>query len=250
MKNKLINIENLKLNLYSNILNENNSNSSLKGFASVINEDKVLKYQYYTFKNIKELCKIGSLNESIKSELTFLDHFTIEDYKKSQSKLKQFVNEITYNSIDVVNDNIQTIMELYIFNGLTPYTSKTIDKLITEIKNINDKQEIIVISEDIDNNSDIISSELVLKHSLNKFNEKYNTLLTEQQKSEIRIINGNDMKEQKLLFDKTKNKVINELKKDEEIDVNDLKEAINKINEMTYNTNNFLNDIIDLNSLI
>ena len=121
---------------------------------------------------------------------------------------------------------------------------------ITEIKNINDKQEIIVISEDIDNNSDIISSELVLKHSLNKFNEKYNTLLTEQQKSEIRIINGNDMKEQKLLFDKTKNKVINELKKDEEIDVNDLKEAINKINEMTYNTNNFLNDIIDLNSLI
>lgn len=243
---KLVNIDKIKRGLYNNILKESHS-ESLNEFVGLISQDSVLQYQFYVSKNIKDALDEGvdNIKDVIKENLSFLDQYTEADYTNAQKKIHKFIIFEKGVYVDKLESSVYKLIESHIFNGFTPVTSRLINNVIKEHKELPKVEKVITEHIDIGVNTDVI-----IKVVLDKFNKKYGQDLNESQKVLLNAIFNDDYVKQEECFESIKNTVISSLEKDVDLDSELLKETVNKIKSMVYSKDSLINDVISLNNLI
>ncbi len=246
----MINIGKIKDRIYSGLINEN-TDVEFKNFFNILSKDQNLMYEFYVYNNIKSY-KTSDIEDAkmyIDTNLALIGGILKEDRIESLTKLKKYNKS---GRTSAINESIEKLIGISI-DGINPMNLNTYQsnmKFVCEHILKNDKQ-VTKINEEEKVDLDGFTFEMVLNKVTEKLNEKYGDDLNEQECEMIKGILSFDESKEKVIFENYKKEIIGYLNSDEDINqIPDLAEAITKINEMVYNPETFMDDLIDLSELI
>lgn len=197
MKNNLGIINAIFLENLSEILKKKNGGKIIKEYASLIRKNKPLMKEYMVYNHIENLKKSENVKEHVMEAISYMDDVNLKDLKLLHEKIYNILESNNIKKdIMLQNKNLYESIESLIFNR------KKIKFISENIKNIG------LIKEHIENKpqgpeeskeEEIISENIdgLLTIALNNFNEKYESLLTEDEKKVFKEITSSHNKEEK-----------------------------------------------------
>lgn len=256
---KIVNLYDLKLNLFSKTINESNGKTKLDKYIELISKSPVLLYENYIYDNLLDLSKGYDITDSFLMEnLNFLDKFTKEEIYEANVEL--FKSKLTSLNEDIKQPSktLTALIEMYV-NGITP--ANLIDfnnKKVVFLKEINEEKckkdletesDVLVEFEGLE--EDIIENSLVNEYVIKFFNDKYKDKLDENQINLINILfKEGDDSDKKVVFNEYKNNVLSKINEMSDVDDEIKKQVVERINEITYNPTTLIDNFIVLNELI
>lgn len=256
---KIVNLYELKLDLFSKSLNESN-NKVFNNYVNLISKTDILLYENYIFDNLLDLSDNVEINDNfIKENLSFLDKFNKEDIFKVNEQLAKQTSFVTNNCTRKSAESLTKLIEMYV-NGITPanlveFTNKK-KQFINEIK-LEKEQKIAedVESEEKSNQEDIddtgLSADFVNEYVVKFFNDKYKDKLDEKQSKLLNVLfkEGNDS-EKINHFNEYKQHVLEKVSLMEDVSFDIKQKVTERINEITYNPATLIDSFMMLNDLI
>lgn len=234
----------------------NNSKNEVFKLVETISKSPVLIYEFYAINNIENASTDNDFLASklIDSQIKLFEGFTVDEIKNSHKLLESFISESAVKSIDNSKLDLYNSISTLIVESLKDFgesdvnkTYKSYEKIINYIKNnVNENEEKDKDSNVINENTDI---DHVIKIATNIYNEKYSSLNENEKKIvEISVYGTNE--EKKNLFEEYKNYNTKKLKSIDSNGIEDkINEAIDKLNKLSYNEDNFVKDIGELYTL-
>lgn len=225
--NKLINFISEKQNFLFE--NKKECGKFLKEYVQLLKNNKILFEKYHLINKLNE-----GINENIKEEFitdvinVFNNNFTKKDIKESEIKLNKVINDFLpktlleeYNK-SVCNDELCESFDVLFTKNLN---TKNIEQLISCKKYINENIKTIkpVVKTEYDIIIEKVTPDVLSKKLIEKFNLKYDTLLKPEEKTIFKKILESNTDEKKV-------SLLNELKSDCLIDVNELLKECDDVN--------------------
>jgi hypothetical protein len=257
MKNINIGIANLiianklKDSYFNNMLYEE-SKTFVSDFFSVIKNSPILQLEFKVFDNLenKHIENEISATRYIDNNIKLFETYTISEIDNERAKLNQIIgDEIIPIGESTPKIELYEAIDVLITESLLNPKDIDVDKIhesFTKVLNHIKTSKAILI-ENVDNEDQI--NEGVIELAITKYNEKYESMPIEDRNLLETLIKSNEIEMQKIL-ETYKNDCILLLKEVVDEDVsNNVTKSIVKINEMKYNKNCVINDIIKLYEL-
>jgi len=172
-----------------------------KNFLKILKENETLRTAFIVYKNLE--------TKTIKNEVEAIEYLKesislLQDYRGEKSistQSEKLISLLESNGIDVQNVNTKKIHENIQNLITTKKSASTIDKLHESKKEVvswlmSDKE---FINEDQTYVNTEIDPKKFLEIAVNKFNEKYNESLTEEEKNILKVLRENNEEKNKTL---------------------------------------------------
>ncbi len=249
----MINFGQIKKSAYKAALNEEKTDNISKFFAK-ISKSKALVYEFYIYNNIKKthMSDRNDAKSFLKENISFLEQVSLEDREKGINKVKSFLNENT--SIDTLDSKIHNLIEIKL-KGVNPKNitmfNESFEYVVDFIMN-NEKVNNVISENTIFDHDEFktLGFNTILKQVGKTFDKKYGSELNENDNKMIKDLMSFDQSKEINVFNTFKDKVINEIKGSTELSQELITESVDRISEMKYDQDNFIDDIIMLNDLI
>ncbi len=253
--------DSLVKNASSLYLNENKIDKTLKEFLNVVKSSPILTLEFIVYKNIenKYISDDVLATRYIDENISMLKDFTKKEIIEENDKLSNFINE------DYVIDNhksrLYESIESIIIENSKESKYKNIDKIhgsfeyiLNHIKN-NKANDIIQENKSVfeEYKDKYLNTDFIFNNAVKKFNEKYSHL-SEGEKRVLKVIINEQEDKKELLFNEIINETIDKvdtmLKAEDDPNIsNKLIKVKTKINEMKFNKETLIDDIVKLNAL-
>jgi hypothetical protein len=185
----------------SHISKDKSGSKMYKKYLKLIKENESLKTAFIVFKNIE--------TKTIKNELMALDYLkeckSLFDNYKGENSLKENIKKLTNlldeYGVEYSNKETTPLHESLQKYFLTKKTVTSLDMLQESQNTIVEwlKQEKEVINEESDFLRDNVDPKKFLKIATEKYNEKYDKVLTEEEKNILKVLKENNEDEIKEL---------------------------------------------------
>ena len=252
MENVNVGIVNLIIaNELKNSFSKNELNESVqtltKELLSIIKESPILQLEYKVINNIEnkfienELAATRYIDNNIK----LFEIYTIDEIEKEHNKLKGLVNEnITVDDerLDLYN-SIHTL----IIESLNDYEKINVDEIHEAFTYTLNHVRTPKNNKTLTNDDSI--NERIIEIAIDKYNQKYSSL-NEEEKSLIKKLASSNEREKRELFESYRNENISIFKGIEENGIEEkVSKTLVKLNEMTFNKETAIDDILKLYEL-
>jgi len=252
MENVNVGIVNLIIaNELKNSFSKNELNESVqtltKELLSIIKESPILQLEYKVINNIEnkfienELAATRYIDNNIK----LFEIYTIDEIEKEHNKLKGLVNEnITVDDerLDLYN-SIHTL----IIESLNDYEKINVDEIHEAFTYTLNHVRTPKNNKTLTNDDSI--NESIIEIAIDKYNQKYSSL-NEEEKSLIKKLASSNEREKRELFESYRNENISIFKGIEENGIEEkVSKTLVKLNEMTFNKETAIDDILKLYEL-
>lgn len=264
MKNANIGIVNLiisnklKNSYFSNTLIDESKKIAFS-FFDILKNSPILQLEFKVFNNIenKHIDNDIIATRYIDNNIKLFEVYTLAEIENEREKLKIFLTENILPSLVKENQSFN-LKKIDLYNA--------IDNLIQESLNDYDKIDVDAIHESftlvlnhikeskntpeniLSENMNLINEE-VIEIAVNKFNEKYESLIEDDKNLLQKLIKSNNIEKQELL-ETYKNETLSILEGLNKVNIKDsITKAIQKIKEMAYKEKNVDDDIISLHEL-
>jgi len=244
-----------KMFLNDDMLNESTANSYVNDTNKLLNlifESPILKKELTFINNIQNKYIDNDVLASryIDDNINLFEIYTINEVFDERKKLNEFYDSNIFDEIKNTNQYLlYEAIDNLIVESLKPHEEVNVDVLhesfnvvLNHIKTPKNKKE--EINESIQN-----LDEEIVKIAVDKYNEEFSKLTTEDKEFIKKLINTDDDKK-KELFEEEKKECLNLLEMIEESHLVSRKEkAIEKVNLMEYDHNKINDQLIDLYDL-
>lgn len=254
----------------TSLLGNLNESIAIKQFLGLLKESNLLKLEYSIFDNIEkkhianEDLAIKYIDENIK--LLKNAGYTKENFEEENKKFLPLIE-----GLKLTNDNKELfeMIHVMLYESLNGKKTTNINKLhdaftyvLEHLKNNTPKSiiESSSISLELD---DIKINDFIVNKAIQSYNEKYNNLLSEEEKIVLSSIITEDISAKENAFNTIKNNTIKflddfivEISLKESIDINEEREiktyieranhSKSSINEMKFNETTYMDDVITL----
>lgn len=245
-----INIGVAKL-IVSNQLKESYFNGSLLSetkqkttkFFDIVKQSPLLQQEMKIFENLEKKYSTNDLlaTRYIDNNVNLLETYTLEELQKEHDKLKPFMVDVEIDSKkQQLYESISTLIE----ESLKPCEDVDVDRVHESFENVlshiksNKPEKNISLPDNI--------NEEVIEIAINKFNEKYQNMTSEEVDLFKKLVNSDDTGKKKL-FETYKRDNISILENLMEENHNDkISKSLEKINEMVFNPTTVDSDIVRL----
>ena len=244
------------------LLNENDNDKNIfKNFIKEIKNSPILKTQYSIYSNlenkyIKEESKATRyINENIALFNKFKYNDLLNENKKLSDKFIIKENKEDCPCTQKLYENIDILIKESIKEQPDPQKKynafeNVLEYIMTESISKKDENE----NKFKLNNDTFFSNDRIIEIAINKFNDKY-SYFNNKEKNIFKVLFENDNQGKENIFNKIKKENINQIKR-KIVESNDNKELSdklklveNKLNEMVYSEDNYVEDIVKLNKL-
>lgn len=249
MKKINIGVANL---VVSNLLKESYFDESLLNEAkdmtsnllNIIKESPILQLEFKVFSNIenKEIDNDTLAPRYIDNNINLFEVYTLDELQNEHKKLEPFIQDkkIVENDKAKLYNSIGVLIE----ESLKPSDEVDVDE-IHEAFNVV-LEHIKKPKQDKNESTSNNINEEVIEIAIDKFNKKYDKLSVAEANLFKKLVNSND-DEKKELFEEYKNENINILESlSKENESEKIGKSLEKINEMTYNSEEADSSIIKL----
>ena len=229
-------------------------------FIETVKSSPVLQLEMRVFDNIenKYIDSDVLATRYIDSCLNLFENTTINEFRNANNKLNKLLKE----NVDSKANNIK------LYNAIYSLIEQTLlkhdadvdllhESFTTVLEYVKTNNKINVINENIKNSE--IMDEFVIKMAIDKFNEKYSEVLTEDDRKIIKTLSTANTADKISLFEDYKNKnleIIKNLKVEDEDNekvkealINRINENIDAINKMTFDEKQADDQILKLYEL-
>lgn len=214
-------------------------------YLNTIKQSPILQLEFKVYNSIdnKEISDSSLASRYIDKNIQLFEVYTLDEVEKEHNKLKSFISE----NVDIKNNEKYKLYES--INVLIEESLKSSDEV--DVDNVHESFSIVLehiqkSKSNVDSNKNQVLDEQVIELAINKFNDKYNKMTSEEFDLFKKLIKS-DEEEKRSLFEEYKKEnieTLNSLKEDnnnERID-----KSLNKLNEMKFNTNDCDENIISL----
>jgi hypothetical protein len=253
--------DSLVKNASSLYLNENKIDKTLKEFLNVVKSSPILTLEFIIYKNIenKHIFDDVLATRYIDENISMLKDFTKKEIIEENNKINNFISD-DYSG-DESKLKLYESIETIILENAKDSKFKNVDKIHTSFeyilnriknnKNNNVIQENKSVFEEYKDK--YLNTDFIFNNAVKKFNEKYSHL-SEGEKRILKImINENDNQKEYIfneIVTETLNKVESILKAEDNSNIsNKLYKVKDKINEMKFNKETLVDDLVKLNTL-
>ena len=253
MKNANIGIVNLVISkkLKNSYFNDNLIEESKKittDFFNVVKNSPILQLEFKVFNNIenKNIDNDIMATRYIDGNIKLFEVYTLSEIEKEHEKLNEFLTE----EVELNHDKVKLYIAInnLIRESIADYENINIDNIHESfeivLKHIKTPKKQLIEAEDLKP-----INEDVIEIAINKFNEKYDSLNENDKNLLIKLIKYDNNEKQNLLED-YKTESLNIL---EGVHNNNIEEkitkTIQKIREMSFNSDTIDDDIISLHEL-
>lgn len=231
-------------------------------FIETVRSSPVLQLEMRVFDNIenKYIDNDTLASRYIDTCLKLFENINIDDFRNSNIKLNKLLSE--NENLDIIKDD----SNIKLYNAVYNLIEQTLLKYDADVDILHESFTIVLehiktntkvmINENLNND---IMDELVLKIAVDKFNEKYSKILTEEDQKLIKNLNNSNIEDKKNIFEEYKNKnleIIKNIKVEDEADEKVKEKLISRINEnidaitkMTFNESESDDQILKLYEL-
>jgi hypothetical protein len=258
MENINIGIANLVIaNKLKNAYLENNliteSRKHVSDFFELVKKSPILQLEFKIFNKIenKYIDNDTIATRYIDNNIKLFEVYTLGEIEDEHKKLKSFIglNE-NLQSFDEVKVKLYNSIFVLIKESLNDYSKIDVDAIhesFSYVLNYIKEPKTKEISDIINNKSEV--NDEIIEIAIEKFNERYNSL-NEEEKDLLEKLTKSNREEKKTLLEDYKQEnltILENLNKDEIKD--NITQAISKINNMKYNHETIVDDIISLYEL-
>ena len=243
--------------LNDEMLNESTANSYITDTNKLLNvifESPVLKTELKFINNIenKNIKNDILASRYIDDNIKLFEIYTIDEVINERKKLNEFYDSNIINKIkNFTQFGLYKAIDSLILESLKPHEDVDVDKLhesfdivLTHIQKPKNEEKKINESIDIQN-----LDEKIIKLAVDKYNEEFSKLTTEDKEFIKELINTNDS-EKKTLFEEKKKECLILLENISESHLISRKEkAIEKVKSMEYNDKDIDDQLINLYDL-
>jgi hypothetical protein len=241
-------------------LNESKLTNDLKDFLKVVKSSPVLTLEYIVYKNIenKYIADDVLATRYIDENISLLKKFTKKEIISENNKLSAFERDY---QISQQKEKLYESISTIILENTSDNRFKNVDKIhgafenvLNYIKNNKSNQELNENKSIFEEYKDkYLNIDFVFNNAIKKFNEKYSHL-SEGEKRILKVLIKEDNTEKEKLFNTLINesldKIENLLVTEESAEVsNKLQKVKQKINEMKFNEESLIDDIVKINTL-
>lgn len=241
-------------------LNENKIDKTLKEFLYIVKSSPILTLEFIIYKNIenKNISDDVLATRYIDENISMLKNYTKKEIIEENNKLNKFTSD--EYSIDESKLKLYESIESIILENSKDSKYKNIDKIHESfeyiLKHIKDnKNNIIQENKSIfeEYKDKYLNTDFIFNSAVNNFNKKYSHL-SEGEKRILKVIINENEDNKEIIFNELINetiiKVDNTLKSEENPDIsNKLYKVKEKINEMKFNKETLIDDLVKLNNL-
>lgn len=213
----------------------------IKEFVNTIKSDKNLLNQFKFYKSLENYNNNGSPIEYINESLNlFYAEIDPKKINESNKKLSNIIEKYEIKPSSVISEEKQNFFKKcdFLFKN-----KKTLTNLSKINETINEVSEYVQQKKDTSDKSNYDFYNVI-----DEFDNKYNTLLNNNEKQIIReILSKDNPNEKEKIFNKIKNECITSLSQlVSDNDNSDIHNIKNKVSEMNFNSKTLINDIIKL----
>lgn len=241
-------------------LNESKLTNDLKDFLKVVKSSPVLTLEYIVYKNIenKYIADDVLATRYIDENISLLKKFTKKEIISENNKLSAFERDY---QISEEKQKLYESVSTIILENTSDTTFKNVDKIHTAFENVLNYIKNNKSNQELNENKSLfeeykdkyLNIDFVFNNAIKKFNEKYSHL-SEGEKRILKVLVKEDITEKEKLFNslinETLDKVENLLVTEESAEVsNKLQKVKQKINEMKFNEESLIDDIVKINNL-
>lgn len=251
--------QNITEQFTQSLLKESKGSKKLfKNFIQEINKSPILKSQFVIYSNLenKHIKEESKAIRYIQENLNLIEKFTHKDLISENKKLDKFiVKEKTTNQCECIknlHENLDILIKQTITDNKDPDKKHNsfevvLDYLMTEDVSKKEQNKYKL------NNQTYLSNQKIVEIAINKFNDKY-SFFNKNEKEIFTVLFNNDNKGKELVFETIKKENINQIKRklieSDDVNLSDrLKLVENKLKEMTYSEDDYIEDIVKLNKL-
>jgi hypothetical protein len=253
--------DSLVKNASSLYLNENKIDKTLKEFLNLVKSSPILTLEFIVYKNIenKYISDDVLATRYIDENISMLKDFNKKEIIEENNKLSHFVNEDYI--IDEYKSKLYESIESIIIENSKDSKYKNIDKIhgsfeyiLNHIKS-NKTKDVIEENKSVfeEYKDKYLNIDFIFNNAVKKFNEKYSHL-SEGEKIVLKVMINEQEDKKELLFNEIINETIDKvdtmLKAEHDPNIsNKLIKAKTKINEMKFNKETLIDDLVKLNAL-
>lgn len=249
MKNINIGVANL---VVSNILKEsylnNQSIDEAKNTTSklldIVKNSPILQLEFKVFNNLenKEIVNETLAPRYIDNNIKLFEVYTLDELQKEHEKLRPFIPD---NINEDERTKLYNSIGILIEESLKPSDEIEVDQIHEAFSTVLEHIQKPKQKKEEDNITNNINEE-VIEIAINKFNEKYEKMTLAEVNLFKKLVNADD-DEKKQLFEEYKNENINILESLAKENENDkITKSLEKVNNMSYNSEQADSDIIKL----
>lgn len=251
MENNIGKLNAIFLQNVSNLLKRKDGPKLMKEYTSIISKNKMLLKEYMLFDYIDKIENTENLKDYVIEGVTYLDGINRTTLKEFNEKVAKFMNDNKIEKIDEIeNEKLYEALDSLIFTKKTLKTiNERVDKLNQVVNLIKENKELI---EEVDDETFVINEDVdsFFQFAINKFNNKYDNLLTEEEKVVFKSVTSpTTEKEKQLVFEEQRKNCIdltNSFLK-ESIDNTTREKLLNvkeKLLEQKFGKDTFFDDIL------
>jgi hypothetical protein len=241
-------------------LNESKTSNDLKDFLKVVKSSPILTLEFIIYKNIE--------NKSIKDDvlatryidenISLLKKYSKKDIINENNKLLKFERD---NNLSKEKETLYESISTIILENSSDNVYKNIDNIHTSFENVlnyiknNEPDKSVNENKSIfdDYKEKYFNIDYIFNNAIKKFNEKYSHL-SEGEKRILKVLIKEDTTEKETIFNdlvnETLEKVESLLISEESSEIsNKLQKVKEKINEMKFNNETLVDNIIKINNL-
>lgn len=233
--------------IYANYLIESYTNGNDKGkklykrFLKTLNEDEILKTQFIVYKNIESVNELDK-NEShdyLRENINLFNKFNKEDIKKSNKSLVDLLVKEGFSvDVDLPHKEIHEDLHKLITLEKKATTLNKLQESFSKVRGFLVENKSAIILDDEGFVKKNIDPSKFLSIATEKYNQKYNEQLTEEERGIVKVIREGSEEEKETLLKKYVNETIQLVNKELGLrkDNTTLKETLLNVKEMVYNT--------------
>lgn len=241
-------------------LNESKVTNDLKDFLKVVKSSPILTLEYIVYKNIenKYISDDVLATRYIDENISLLNKYTKREIIAENEKLSIFEKDYTISKDkEKLYESISTI----ILENASDNKFKNVDKIHGAFENVLNFIKTNKPNQDLNESKSLfeeykdkyLNIDFIFNNAIKKFNEKYSHL-SEGEKKILKVLVKEDKSEKEILFNSLINETLDKINKllvtEESADIaNKLQKVKEKINEMKFNEESLIDDIIKINNL-
>jgi hypothetical protein len=252
--------DNLVKNATSLYLNENKIDKTLKEFLNIVKSSPVLTLEFIVYKNIenKYISDDVLATRYIDENISMLKNYTKKEIIEENNKLVDF-NLDDYSS-DESKSKLYESIETIILENTKDSKFKNVDKIHTSFEYIlnhikNNTNNVIQENKSVfeEYKDKYLNIDFIFNNAVKKFNEKYSHL-SEGEKRILKIMINEEESQKEIIFNETINETLDKIqlsiKAENDPNIsNKLYKVKEKINEMKFNKETLIDDLVKLNTL-
>ena len=255
----------------ASILSKLNEQATIKGFIGLLRESDLLKTELVILDNIEnkhianEDLAIKYIDENI--DLLKAKGYTKENFTAEHDKIVPLVEKVgvATSSRENLHKNIHTLLYESLQGKKSTNVNRLHDSFVFVLEHLKNNKKVVTESSVLP--KDVIVNDFVLVRSIQEFNKKYSTVLSENEMKVLTSIMNNDSKSKKETFSSIKEAALSELKNvkteidgKRNLDVNEqrevdqfktkINESITKVSALEYKDESYEQDILSLVDLL